>query len=99
MESAHCADTSKLTGIHTYITESELSGFILHCVRPILNMAYAALRWRWLYATLERQGADVCGSSQQELNASLDSLLTSRPGILLEKKRFFLNGRSISVST
>lgn len=70
MESAHCTDNGKPTRIHTYITQRELSGFLLHCVRPILNMAYPALRWRWLYAAVERQGADVCGSLQKELNDS-----------------------------
>lgn len=41
----------------TSAARRELSGFLYRCVRPILNMAYAALRWRWLCATLQAPGS------------------------------------------
>lgn len=54
----------------TCITICELSGFLLDCVRPILNMAYPALRWRWLCAMLQRQPADVYDSYRKELTSA-----------------------------
>lgn len=69
MESPRRTENGKPMRIQTSITQHELSGFILDCVRPILNMAYPALRWRWLCAALQRQRADVYGSYGKELNA------------------------------
>lgn len=68
MESPHRTENGKPTRTETRRTHRELWGYLLDCVRTILNMAYPALRWRWLCATLQR--ADVYGGYRNELHSS-----------------------------